>query len=170
MSVGVKNCFKSVFVLVVGLCLPVSAAEQPSITNRPTREQIREELRPLTPEERQARIREIREKLGPGGPMREEAERRRAEWRDLPPEDRRAKAQEWRANRPGVEARPIGTNTQERALHRQQIRERLEKQIQELTARKAQAPLTAEDQKRLDNLQQVAKYFTTKPPAAPSRK
>jgi hypothetical protein len=143
------------------------AADPAASTNQPTREQLREQLRQLTPEERQAKIREIREKLGPpGGPWRAEAERRREEWKDLSPEERRAKALEWRARRPGEQQPPV--TVENRDLYRQQIRDRLQRQIQELNAKKAKDGLSAEEQKRLDNLEQVSKHFATPGGAPPA--
>jgi len=133
------------------------AADPAVSTNQPTREQLREQVRQLTPEERQAKIREIREKLGPGSPWRAETERRREEWKDLSPEQRRAKMLEWRNRRPG-EQQPTVT-TENRDVYRQQIRDRLLRQIQDLNAKKAKDGLNAEEQKRLDNLEQVAKHF-----------
>jgi hypothetical protein len=124
-------------------------------TNQPTREQLREQLRQLTPEERQQKIRELRERGGPTNPWREEAEKRREEWKNLPVEERRAKMQEWRAKRGGEVVTP-----ENRDLHRQQIRTRLQTQLQELNAKKAQGTLTADEQKRLAHLEQVSKYFT----------
>jgi len=147
------------------LWMPSFAAEPAASTNQPTREQLREQLRPLTPEERQAKIREIKEKLGPGSPWRGEAERRREEMKDLTPEQRRAKILEWRASRTGEQPPPV--TDENRAMYRQQIRERLQRQIQDLNAKKAKDGLTAEEQKRLDNLLQVAKHFTT-PGGAPA--
>jgi len=143
----------------------VKAAEQP--TNQPTREELRQQLRQLSPEERQEKIREIREKLGTGSVWRAEAERRREEWKDLTPEQRRAKMLEWRAMRGGEQPQSIAPEN--RDLYRQQIRERLQKQLQELNAKKAQAKLTPEEQKRLENLEQVSKYFNAAPapPANP---
>ena len=143
----------------------VKAAEQP--TNQPARDELRQQLRQLSPEERQEKIREIREKLGTGSVWRAEAERRREEWKDLTPEQRRAKMLEWRAMRGGEQAQAITPDN--RDVYRQQIRERLQKQLQELNAKKAQGALTPEEQKRLENLGQVSKYFNAAPapPANP---
>jgi hypothetical protein len=150
------------------LCLSalraVNAAEQP--TNQPTREQLRQQLRQLSPEERQEKIREIRGKLGTGSTWRAEAERRRDEWKDLSPERRRAKMLEWRALRGGEPAADI--TPENRNMHRQQIRERLLRQLQDLNVKKSQGGLTPEEQKRLENLEQVSKYFNASP--APSAK
>ena len=163
------HTYAAMVALLGGTCLlaqPVPPAEQP--TNRPSREQLRQELRQLTPEERQARIREIRERMGPAGPWREEAERRREEWKDLPPEERRAKMLEWRNKRMNEQRdQQAVVNPEERDLHRQQIRGRLDKQIQELTTKKSQGTLTPEEQRRLAQLEQVSKYFTQQPPAPP---
>jgi hypothetical protein len=142
--------------------LAARAAEQ--ATNLPTREELRQQLHQLSPEERREKIREIREKLGTGSVWRAEAERRREEWKDLSPEQRRAKMLEWRALRAGESAPQI--SPENRQMHRQQIRERLHKQLQELNAKKTQGGLTPEEQKRMENLEQVSKYFNAAPPPA----
>ena len=147
------------------IVLAANAAEQP--TNHPTRDELRQQLRQLSPEERQERVREIRDKLGTGSVWRAEAERRREELKDLSPEQRRAKMLEWRATRAGQQAPQV--NPENREMHRQQIRERLQKQLDELNAKKGQGGLSSEEQKRMENLEQVSKYFhaTPGPPVKP---
>jgi hypothetical protein len=140
-------------VLLGAPLLEANAAEAP--TNQPSREQLLEE-RQLTPEQRARRIREIRERLGTGSVWRAELERRREELKNLSPQERRAKMQEWRAQRAGGQV--SGPNPENQEVYRRQIRERLQKQIQELNAKKA-AGLSPEEQKRLGNLEQVSKYF-----------
>lgn len=125
-------------------------------TNGPSREQMREELRQLTPVERQARIRELREKFGPA--PGEDLERRREELKNLSPEQRRAKILDWRARRPGG----ASANSMSPAQWEQQrkvLRERIEKQIAELQKQNSNGALHPQARRRMEQLQQVAKYF-----------
>ena len=83
---------------LVGAASLLRAADSPTppaISKPPIPPALREELQKLTPPEREARIREFREKQGLG-PLRPEFERRREEWQKLPPAERDAKVKEWR--------------------------------------------------------------------------
>jgi len=91
---------------VAALMLPgITRAQesQPAAPDRPDRpnwEQLREEMRNLPPEERQARIRELRERSaqrpGQPAPDRPNWEKLREEMRNLSPEERQARIAEFR--------------------------------------------------------------------------
>lgn len=83
----------------------LSRGEDPSPSPRPNREELREKLKGLTPEERAAKIKEFREKHPQAGPaVRNRLEQMQKavkelgldpqELRQLPPEERRARVKE----------------------------------------------------------------------------
>lgn len=140
---------------ILAACTVLPAAEPPE-TNRA---ELREQLKRLPPEERQAKIQELREKYKVTGPLREEAEKRREEWKNLPPEERLEKMREWRAKRSGDAQDPRSFTPEEREARRKEIRSRLETQLGELRKKKAAGPLTPEEERRLQHMEQVAKHF-----------
>jgi hypothetical protein len=103
-------------------------------------EKFKEEWKKLTPAERQARIREFREKSRRPLISRAEIERRREEFKHLTPEERRARIRSWREQHGG-------------------LKERLEKQIIELRQKKLDGTITPEESQRLERLEVVAQRF-----------
>ena len=88
----------------------VRAADPPEgdVPGRPERGELRERLKNLTPEERQEKLKELREKRGalPDGPLREELQKFRDEIKNLPPEERDARIKEFREKHPNLQAGP----------------------------------------------------------------
>ena len=141
----------------------VRAADEtsPPPPRKPWREDLREHLKNLTPVERQI-LRELREKsAGPPGPL---LERRLAEVARLPPEERLARLREWQRNGLTKLPLPRPLPPEEFAARRQQLRARLDRQISELQQRKSGGQFTAEEQRHLDRLREVAETFGKKPP------
>jgi hypothetical protein len=137
---------------------------------RPTREELRERLKNLTPEERQARIREFRERQGLPPVPREEFEKHRAEWeklreeiKDLPPEQRQARMREFREKiglgRPGLNA----LSPEEREAKRKQLQERVEKELSALQKEKASGKLDEEGERRLQRMETILKRLEQGP-------
>ena len=133
---------------------------------RPTREELRERVKNLTPEERQARLREFREKQAqaPGAAGRETFEQRRREReallnevKDLPPAERQAKIKEFRERvgllRPGAST----LKPEEREIKRKEFQERVAKEIATLRAQKAKRTLDEESERSLQRLEMIAK-------------
>jgi hypothetical protein len=127
---------------------------------------LREQLKNLSPEEREAKIREFRERRGVG-PNREEMEKLREELKNLPPQERAAKIREWREkqmnDRPGLKL----MTAEDRQAKRKEIRARLDKQLADLRKMKAEGTLTAEERNRLDRMEEVAKRFEQSADAGP---
>ena len=117
-------------------------------------EKLREELKSLSPEERQKRLREFREKHG--APMRDELERRREELKKLPPEERQVKMQ---ALREQLLERRKAMTEEERKAKRGEIKSRFERQLGELRQKKTNGTLTPLESKRLQRLETVGQRF-----------
>lgn len=132
------------------------------LTNR---EGLRQELKNLSPAERQARLKDLREQLGKTNPQRELWEKRREELKTLPLGQRESKVREWRQQ--------AGTNAvrsmtpEEREARIKGIRARLEEQLKTLRERKAEGKLTEEESKRLERMESIATRFAkeTRPTA-----
>lgn len=126
--------------------------------NRPKPEDLRGRFRNLSPEEREARLKELRSRFNPGATNRTEVERRREEWRKLPPAEREARIKELRERNLSRTSPLFNRLTPaEREAKRGEIKERVDTQIKELEARKATAPLTALEQRRLDRFREMAR-------------
>ena len=133
---------------------------------RPTREELREQIKNLTPQERQARLREFRERQaqGPGTIGREEFEKRRQERdrllkeiKDLPPAERQTRIREFR-ERGGLTRPGFSTlNPEERDAKRKQFQERVAKEIATLRAKKARGGLDEDGERSLQRMELIAK-------------
>jgi len=150
----------STMALTMALSLVASAraAEEPVRPGKkPIPDELRDQRQNLSPEERQARLREFREQH-PDGPMRKEMEKRREELNNLSSEERQAKLKEWRENRGD---RPLrqGFSPQEREAKRKELRQRFEKHHAELLKKKADGTLTPQEEKRLQRMEELAKRF-----------
>ncbi len=93
----------------------------------------------LSPEEREAKMKEWRKTNG--GPSRAEMDRRRDQLRNMTPEERAAK--------------------------RKEIKGRLERRIAELKARQNEGGLTAQETRELERREQILKRFEPEDSAAP---
>ena len=111
----------------------------------------------LSPEERKARLEDLRERNPEAfRKLREELERRREELKTLPPAEREAKIKELRER--FIERRKAIT-IEERQAKRQEIKGRLEKQLSALREKKTNGTLTAQEARRLERLETVAERF-----------
>jgi hypothetical protein len=117
-------------------------------------EKMREELKNLSPEERQKRLREFREQHGT--PVRPEIEKRREEFKNLPPEQREAKMKELRERM--AERRKAMTDD-ERKLKRNEVKARLDNQLGTLKTKKKEGTITSQEAKRLERLQTIERRF-----------
>ena len=110
-----------------------------------------------TPDERKARLEDLRQRNPEAfRKMREELERRREELKKLPPAEREAKIKEIRER--FMERRKAMT-VEERKAKRQEIKGRLEKQLGLLREKKTNGTLTAQEARRLERLQTVGDRF-----------
>jgi hypothetical protein len=131
-------------------------------------QKLRQELKGLSPEQRQARLRELREKQTI---PREELEKRRKELRKLPPAERAAKLKELRekiGEHPKFKAMP----PDQRKAKREELKGRFDKQLDELRKKKAAGSLTLTETKRLQRIEGMAQRFkqareTNSPPSTP---
>jgi hypothetical protein len=127
----------------------VPAADESTTTNA--------RARALSPDERKARLEELRERNPEAfRKLREELERRREELNKLPPAEREAKIKELRER---FAERRKAMTIEERKAKRQEIKGRLEKQLNALHEKKAKDRLTPQEARRLERLETVAKRF-----------
>jgi hypothetical protein len=146
----------------------VAMAFYAGISNAPAAEESKEtnaRPRTLSPEERKARLDEVRERNPEAvRKLREELERRREELKKLPPAEREAKIKELREQ--FLERRKAMT-VEERKAKRQEIKGRLEKQLGLLREKKTNGTLTAQEARRLERLETVGKRFKQAESAPP---
>ena len=111
----------------------------------------------VSPDERKARLEDLRQRNPEGfRKVREELERRREELKKLPPAEREAKMKEIRER--FVERRKAMT-VEERKAKRQEIKGRLDKQLGLLREKKTNGTLTAQETRRLERLETVGQRF-----------
>lgn len=140
----------------------VEPADPAPPPGRPTREELREQLKNLSPEERQAKLREMRERAGgPTGPQlekrRAEFEKMRQELQGLPPAERAARLQQWRqTNGFGTNSIlgpiPPRLNPADSEAKRGEFRERIQSELKQLKAKEAAGTLTPEETRRLQRM------------------
>jgi hypothetical protein len=138
------------------------------------REQLREEWQHLTPDQRAAKIQELRAKRGLPTPNAaeiqkrreflkslpaEDRERLREELKSLTPEERRAKLKELSAKR----SNQSRFTEQERAARRELLRARLERDLATLRQKKADGQISADEQTRLGRLEVLEQRFAHAP-------
>ena len=154
-------------------CLPCrSADEDPAPPpGSPTREQLRDRVKNLSPAEREVRIREFREKQAKGGgPVaREQFEQRRkdfaklrSEIKDLPPEQREARLREFREQGGLLNQPHFNVLTPEqRTAKVREFHARVNKEVASLESdiqkRKARGESAAEDERRLQRMKLIGK-------------
>jgi hypothetical protein len=153
----------TVSLAALGLIADVRAQDEPKPPQPPVnREQLREQFKNLTPEQRQAKLREMRERQL--GTNRVEMEKRRdafqklqQEIKDLPPEQRQAKIREWREKQ-GLNAPGFRTMDPDQAkAKRADLKKRIDQQISELRKKKADGSLTEQETKRLQRMELMSK-------------
>jgi hypothetical protein len=161
-----------VAIIAATVHLPLARAAEEAVPADKTnvRQQLREEWQHLTPEQRAAKIQELRAKRGLPTPDAaeiqkrreflkslppEDRERLREELRSLTPEERRAKLKELAAKR----AHQSRFTEQERVARREVLRARLKKDLATLRQKKADGPLTEDEQTRLSRLEVLEQRF-----------
>jgi DNA repair ATPase RecN len=111
----------------------------------------------LTPEERQKRLHEFREKHpAMAGPVRDELEKHREELKKLPPEERQAKIKELREK---IAERAQGMTPEQRKNKRHEIRQRFETQLNQLREKKTNGTISPLESRRLQRLETVQERF-----------
>ena len=162
--------------VALGPGVALHAADDPAPPpGRPTREQIRESVRNLTPEERTARLKAIRDSGGLGAPAADALLKRRAEWEKLrketeglPPEQREAKRREWREKNAAGRPALARMTAEERAERRKLFQKRIEDHIATLNNKKAEGSFSEEESRRLQNMERMLKRLESAPgPGAP---
>lgn len=143
-------------------------------SDRPSREALREQFKNLTPEQRQERLKEMRERFPgiTGGDLekrRAEFEKLRTELKDLPPAERAARIQAWRQTNGFTNglSRPLapGLSPEESTAKRAQFRERIDAELTRLKARQADGSITPEETRRLERMSEWNKRLESIPPA-----
>ena len=130
------------------------------ILNAPAADESREtnaRPRTISPEERKARLEDLRERNPEAvRKLREELERRREELKKLPPAEREAKIKELRER---FAERRKAMTVEERKAKRQEIKGRFENQLGSLREKKTNGTLTAQEARRLDRLEAIGQRF-----------
>lgn len=156
-----KRIIIPAFVAAVTAVWPIKADEQdapPPPTNRPNVEELRSRARSLSPEEREARVKELRSRLGGAGTNHSELEKRRDEWRRLSPAERETRMREFREKRGNPnQPRFQQLTPAERETKRKEFKQRLDGQIKEIESRQTNAPLTETEQRRLERYRQMGR-------------
>lgn len=134
-------------------------AFQTAVWNAPAAEELEKtnaRAGALSPEKK-ARMEELRERNPEAfRKLREELERRREELKKLPPAEREARIKDLRER---FAERRKAMTIEERKAKRQEIKGRLEKQLNALREKKTNGTLTAQETRRLERLETVAKRF-----------
>jgi hypothetical protein len=152
------------FALSMGAFLPLlitvslrAADDEPQPpANRPDREALRERVKNLAPEARQKMIKEFRERNGLGRTNQSEWEKKREEFRSLPPEQRAARMRELRQSL-GQERDGFRLLTPEqREAKRGEMKKRVDAQIEDLGAKKADGTITETERRRLERMEQMS--------------
>ena len=162
------HCSATLLILATGATL--RAADDPTPPpGRLSREELKEKFKGLTPEERQAKMKELREKTGPGGLMSEEMQKRRAEFeklresfKDLPPAERETMLREWREKNLKAPAGPAAMTPEERETRRKEFSKRIEEQIAALKKKKSDGTITENETTRLQNMEKMARRLESR--------
>lgn len=152
--------------LLLSLALPLvamTAEELQPPGGRPDLEGLRERARNLSPEERQKMIREFRERNGLGRTNQSEWERKRMEFRSLPPEERAARMRELRESMRKDQGGFRLLTPDQREAKRGEMQKRIETQIGELRARKADGSITEAERRRLERMEQMSERLAKGP-------
>jgi len=137
-----------------------SAEQSEGTLDAKKREEIRQELKNLPPEQRAAKMREYRQKFGPAFMLdRQEIEKRKEELKNLSPEERQKKLQEWRQERQNARRDFKALSPQEKEAKRKEMRERFQNQLDELKKKQADGTLSIEEQKQLRHYERLSSRF-----------
>jgi hypothetical protein len=159
-----RNTFLVWLLLTFTTPLVAMAAEelQPP-GGRPDREALRERARNLPPEERQKMIKEFRERNGLGRTNQSEWEKKREEFRSLPPEERAARMRELRESMRKDQGGFRLLTPEQREAKRGEMKSRVDTQIGELRAKKADGTITEAEQRRLERMEQMSERLAKGP-------
>jgi hypothetical protein len=161
---------------VLLFCTPGGRAAEPVSTNTPaapkiSREQLREEIKNLTPEERAARLKQWREQNATG--LVEESIRRRELLKGLTPAEREAKLKEWRergaTNTASLRTPPPKLTPEQREAKRMEIRQRVESEYAKLRQKEADGSISDEERIRLRRVEAIRKRLPSDATAAPAK-
>jgi ribosomal protein L29 len=120
---------------------------------------IREQLKAMSPAERDAKLKELREPFTRPRPEREQIEKRREELKNLTAAERQAKLKEYRAADTGKTNKVATFSPDERAAKRNALRARLQERIADVRTN-TDLKLTEQDRKRfIERMQDVEKTF-----------
>lgn len=148
-------------------------AAEPASTNplaapKISREQLREQIKNLTPEERAARLKQWREQNAAG--LAEESLRRRELLKGLPPAEREAKLREWRqrgaTNAANLRTPPPKLTPEQREAKRKEIQQRVESEYEKLRQKEADGKISDEERVRLRRIEAIRKRLTADPAGA----
>jgi hypothetical protein len=141
--------------------LPNASRAQP--TNRPAppavSEELRQQLKDMSPEERRAKILELRGKQGLNPALTNQF----PDLKNVSPEERRAMIEKMRGERRSV----AGTNAGLSRLNAENMRNRLQVHADQLRAKKADSTITPAEQQQLDRLELHLKRLGEQQKAAP---
>lgn len=164
----------SILVLALGGSVATAADEDPAPPpGQPTREELRARVKNLTPEKREATIREFRERRGLAATnrpafdeRRKNFEKLRQEMKDLPPEERQARLQEFR-EQGGVNRTEFnGLSPEQRNAKRRELLERVEREVADLKSEKARGKFSEDDERRLQRMEMIARRLEQGPVGA----
>jgi hypothetical protein len=157
---------KILFVLsmvAIGLS-PMARADEAKAPERPSREEVRNQFKDLSPEERAARWQELREKHGlserrapgPGAGAIPPAERRAQldKFQEATPEERRARIEELRRR----------SQPQQGEARLQEFRQRAERHLADLRKKEQEGALTEREKQQLERMEEHFKRMESQPP------
>ncbi len=159
------------------LVAPASGrAAESAPTNTPvapkiSREQLREQIKNLTPEERAVHLKQWREQNKDG--LAEETLRRRELLKGLSPAEREAKLREWRergaTNTANPRTPPPKLTPEQREAKRKEIRQRVESEYEKLRQKEAGGIISYEERVRLRRVEAIRKRLTSDAAGAPAK-
>ena len=168
-----NKTFFALSLAIAGLVLGtprVRADDEPKPPQSPPidRQALREQLKNLTPEQRQAKIRELRERQM--GTNRVDIDRRRQEFqklqeelKGLPPEERQKKMREWRQKQGLAQPGFRTIDTAQAKAKRQELKGRVDQQLTELRKKKTDGTITEQESKRLERMETMSKRLDQQP-------
>jgi hypothetical protein len=174
---AMRRSFLLIVICLLGTlagALTTGAAET-TVTNAPavsriSREQLREQIKNLTPEERAARLKQWREQNT--ALSTNELDRRREMLRALTPAEREAKLREWRqrgvAGTNSLRTAPGKLSTEQREAKRKEIQQRVQGEFEKLRQKEADGTISNEERIRLRRVEAIRKRLTESPAAAPA--
>lgn len=139
---------------VFGFTLPSARADDtnaPANLNRPA---VKRELKNLSPEERRAKVQELRKQQA-----NQEAAKRREQLQTLTPEEREARIKEFREKHPEVVKQIGGLSAEER-------RAKIKEKIEALQAKKAAGTITPQEERLLERMEGAVKRMESPPKTA----